>query len=114
MGRVIAIDFGTTNSRVAVMEGASPKVIENAEGMRNTPSIVAFTDDGLATFRGSTKLPAFSWDPSPSQMQQQRRESTCNLKVGWVHHSAALGRGKTACRYEHDHTGGLGAYGEIL
>src|SRR3979409_1741307 len=46
MAKCICVDLGTTNSCVAVMEGATPKVIENAEGARTTPSIVAFTADG--------------------------------------------------------------------
>jgi len=46
MGKVIGIDLGTTNSCVAVMDGKTARVIENSEGMRTTPSIVAVTDDG--------------------------------------------------------------------
>lgn len=45
MGKVIGIDLGTTNSCVAIMDGSQPRVIENAEGTRTTPSIVAFTDN---------------------------------------------------------------------
>ena len=45
MGKVIGIDLGTTNSCVAIMDGSQPRVIENAEGARTTPSIVAISDN---------------------------------------------------------------------
>ena len=47
MAKVIGIDLGTTNSCVAIMDGAQPRVIENAEGARTTPSIVGYTDDDV-------------------------------------------------------------------
>jgi molecular chaperone DnaK len=46
MSKIIGIDLGTTNSCVAIMDGKTPRVIENAEGARTTPSVVAFLDDG--------------------------------------------------------------------
>ena len=45
-GHVVGIDLGTTNSCVSLMEGKSPRVLENSEGARTTPSVVAFTSDG--------------------------------------------------------------------
>ncbi|MDB5460500.1 MAG: chaperone protein DnaK, partial [Caulobacteraceae bacterium] len=46
MSKIIGIDLGTTNSCVAIMDGKTPKVIENAEGARTTPSVVAILEDG--------------------------------------------------------------------
>ncbi|MGQ4878181.1 molecular chaperone DnaK [Billgrantia sp. LNSP4103-1] len=58
MGRIIGIDLGTTNSCVAVLDGDSAKVIENAEGARTTPSIIAYTDDGEILVGQSAKRQA--------------------------------------------------------
>jgi molecular chaperone DnaK len=58
MGKIIGIDLGTTNSCVAVLEGKNPKVIENAEGDRTTPSIVAYTEDGEILVGQSAKRQA--------------------------------------------------------
>ena len=55
MGKIIGIDLGTTNSCVAVLEGDKPRVIENAEGARTTPSIVAFTEEGEVLVGQSAK-----------------------------------------------------------
>ena len=58
MGKIIGIDLGTTNSCVAIMEGNSPKVIENAEGARTTPSIIAYQEDGEVLVGASAKRQA--------------------------------------------------------
>ncbi|HKM14669.1 MAG TPA: molecular chaperone DnaK [Marinospirillum sp.] len=58
MGRIIGIDLGTTNSCIAVLDGDKPKVIENAEGGRTTPSIIAYTEDGEILVGQSAKRQA--------------------------------------------------------
>src|SRR5687767_8857696 len=58
MAKIIGIDLGTTNSCVAIMEGGKPKVIENSEGSRTTPSVVAFTDDAEVLVGASAKRQA--------------------------------------------------------
>ena len=62
MGKIIGIDLGTTNSCVAVMDGDKPRVIENAEGDRTTPSIIAYTNDN-EILSGSNRQNAERYQP---------------------------------------------------
>ena len=63
MGKVIGIDLGTTNSCVAVMEGADARVIENSEGVRTTPSMTAFADGGERLVGQAAKRQAVTQTP---------------------------------------------------
>src|SRR5210317_911985 len=71
MGKVIGIDLGTTNSCVAVMEGDKPRVIENSEGDRTTPSIVAFSKDNEVLVGQSAKRQAVT-NPSNTMFAVKR------------------------------------------
>ena len=66
MAKIIGIDLGTTNSCVSIMDGDKPRVIENAEGARTTPSIVAFTDDGEVLVGQPAKRQAVTTRKTPS------------------------------------------------
>ena len=87
MSKVIGIDLGTTNSCVAVMEGKSAKVIENSEGMRTTPSMVAFTESGERLVGQSAKRQAVT-NPENTFFAIKRligRRFTDPMEIGRAH-----------------------------
>ena len=79
MGKIIGIDLGTTNSCVAVMEGGKPVVIANTEGVRTTPSIVAFTKTGERLVGEPAKRQAVT--NSEKTISSIKREMGSNYKV---------------------------------
>jgi molecular chaperone DnaK (HSP70) len=84
MGKVIGIDLGTTNSCVAVMEGDKPKVIENSEGDRTTPSIVAFSKDDEVLVGQSAKRQAVTNPTNTSDSSDvDSRTKSCSATSTW-------------------------------
>ena len=75
MAKIIGIDLGTTNSCVSVMENSKPKVIENAEGARTTPSIVAYTEEGEILVGASAKRQAVT---------NPKKHLICCKKINWA------------------------------
>ena len=74
MSKIIGIDLGTTNSCVAIMEGTQAKVLENAEGARTTPSVVAFTDENEKLIGQPDKK---------TSCYKSRKYYFCSKKTNW-------------------------------
>ena len=73
MAKIIGIDLGTTNSVVAIMEGKNARVIENEEGMRTTPSMVAYTDDGEILVRSDVVFRGYWNNPAATASLMEQR-----------------------------------------
>ena len=94
MSKIIGIDLGTTNSCVAIMEGSQPKVLENTEGARTTPSVVAFTDDNEKLIGQPAKRQAVT-NPENTIFAVKRLigrnfDDTTLKKILKLHHSKSL------------------------
>ena len=75
MSKIIGIDLGTTNSCVALMEGKDAKVVENTEGARTTPSVVAFTDSETLVGMPAKSCLLYT-SPSPRDVEESRMPSS--------------------------------------
>src|SRR6056297_2249771 len=82
MAKVIGIDLGTTNSCVAIMDGSQPKVIENAEGARTTPSMVAFTEDERLVGQPAKRQAVTNTENTVSAVIRQKMKETAESYLG--------------------------------
>ena len=89
MAKVIGIDLGTTNSCVSVMDGKDAKVIENAEGARTTPSMVAFTEDGERLVGQPAKRQAVT-NPENTLVCRQAPDRPSLRRQGWSKRTRVL------------------------
>ena len=84
MGKIIGIDLGTTNSCVAIMDGTTPRVLENAEGDRTTPSIIAYTQDGETLVGQPAKRQAVT-NPQNTRSEERRVGKECRSRWSPYH-----------------------------